>query len=69
MRMYTVYIKDLRAIYVPAEDAEKVYSKELDKWSLRFYRNKELIAEFFVDDLEGWVEKLPEQGGDGIVAC
>ncbi len=69
MRMYNVYLKKYGAVYIPAEDAEKVYSRELDKWYLRFYRDKEMIAEFDLDEVAGWEENLPELGGNRNVAC
>lgn len=71
MRKYVVYayVVGKGGIDILAEDMEKVYNPELDRWYLRFYRNKEMIAEFVLDEVAGWEEKLLEQGGNRNVAC
>lgn len=70
MRMYNVFLYKYTVFTtIYAEDAEKVYNPEFHKWYLRFYRNKEMVAEFVLDEVVGWVEKLPEQGGNNDAAC
>lgn len=72
MRMYVVYLVGKNCTFgidILAEDMEKVYNPELDKWYLRFYRDKEMIAEFALAAVAGWVENLQEQGGNNDAAC